>query len=106
MMGNQPPSHLQRDWQRSLLVCFRVPAHKPTPASLIFTGSVSPCIRFRSLQSKAAARVGTGGSSFSGSALAGSQTTNAAQAVFILFCSGIAGGLIILLRWISTRRKT
>lgn len=48
-MGNQPPEHLQRDWRCSLLICFRVPAHSPMPASFIFTGSLSHYIRFRFL---------------------------------------------------------
>lgn len=108
MMGNQPPQHLQCDWQRSLLICFGVPAHSPMPVYFIFTGSMSHCIRFRLLANQGCcARVGTGGSWFSGSPFAGilGQPDEECSASYLLFCSDIAAHLIIILWWGSTGRK-
>lgn len=97
-------------WQRSLPICFGVPARSPVPAHFIFPGSVSRSIRFRFLADPGCCQGGYRWERFfrlslswqPGSARGGTQR---AQGSVYVFCSDIAVRLIIILWWVSPGRK-
>lgn len=107
MMGNQPPEHLWCDWQ----CCCWIPSgslHTHPCQNTSFSLAAFPTLSgLGFLLIQAAARVGTGGSDFSSSALAGSQGQPDKECTgsIYLFCSDIALCLLIILWWLSTGRK-